>query len=43
MSDPALQRWTVDQFFEWQARQTERYELVDRIPGPHDGGCPECS
>lgn len=32
MSDPALQRWTVEQFFEWQARQTERYELVDGFP-----------
>jgi hypothetical protein len=20
--------WTVDQFFEWQMRQTERYEMV---------------
>lgn len=32
MSDPALQRWTVEQFFKWQARQTERYELVDGFP-----------
>src|SRR5580692_2022766 len=32
MSGPALQRWTVEQFFEWQARQTERYELVDGFP-----------
>jgi Uma2 family endonuclease len=32
MSGPALQRWTVDQFFEWQARQTERYELVGGFP-----------
>ncbi len=32
MSDPALRRWTVEQFFEWQARQTERYELVDGFP-----------
>ena len=32
MSDPALQRWTVEQFFEWQARQTERYQLVDGFP-----------
>lgn len=32
MSGPALQRWTVDQFFEKQARQTERYELVGGFP-----------
>jgi len=32
MSDPPLQRWTVEQFFEWQGRQTERYELVDGFP-----------
>jgi Uma2 family endonuclease len=24
--------WTVDQFFEWQMRQTERYELVSGFP-----------
>jgi Uma2 family endonuclease len=32
MSDPALTPWTVDQFFAWQARQTERYELVGGFP-----------
>ncbi len=32
MSDPAVKPWTVDQFFAWQARQTERYELVSGVP-----------
>lgn len=32
MSDPALQPWTVAQFFEWQSRQTERFELVSGVP-----------
>jgi Uma2 family endonuclease len=32
MSDPALQRWTVEQFFKWQERQPERYELVNGFP-----------
>src|SRR6202041_1457742 len=29
---PVLRRWTVDEFFDWQARQPERYELVDGFP-----------
>jgi Uma2 family endonuclease len=32
MSDPAPKPWTVDQFFAWQERQTERYELVSGFP-----------
>ena len=32
MADPARQAWTIAQFFEWQARQTERYELVNGVP-----------
>ena len=32
MADLALQTWTVAQFFEWQARQAERYELVNGVP-----------
>ncbi len=32
MADPALQPWTVAQFFAWQAGQTERYELVSGVP-----------
>ena len=32
MSDPALTPWTVDQFFAWQARQKDRYELVSGRP-----------
>jgi Uma2 family endonuclease len=32
MSDPALTPWTIDRFFAWQARQTERYELVGGFP-----------
>jgi len=32
MSDPASQPWTVDRFFEWQARQQDRYELVSGFP-----------
>jgi Uma2 family endonuclease len=30
--------WTVDQFFEWQMRQTERYELVSGFPVPMVAG-----
>jgi Uma2 family endonuclease len=32
MSDPALQPWTIEQFFDWQARQPDRYELVGGFP-----------
>ena len=32
MSDPALPPWTIEQFFDWQARQPERYELVGGFP-----------
>lgn len=29
---PAIQRWTVHQFFHWVESQEERYELVDGFP-----------
>lgn len=32
MPDPVLKPWTVDQFFAWQSRQPERYELVNGLP-----------
>ena len=32
MANPARQPWTVDEFFAWQARQTEKYELVSGFP-----------
>ncbi len=32
MSEPALRPWTVDAFFAWQERQSERYELVGGQP-----------
>ena len=32
MSDPVSKPWTIDQFFAWQSRQTERYELVSGFP-----------
>jgi Uma2 family endonuclease len=32
MSDPISKPWTIDQFFAWQSRQTERYELVSGFP-----------
>jgi Uma2 family endonuclease len=32
MSDPALKPWTVEQFFRWQERQQDRYELVGGFP-----------
>ena len=32
MSDPAPKPWTVEQFFAWQAGQTDRYELVGGVP-----------
>jgi Uma2 family endonuclease len=32
MSDLVLKPWTVDEFFAWQSRQTERYELVGGVP-----------
>jgi Uma2 family endonuclease len=31
MADPAAKPWTVEQFFEWQSAQTERYELVGGV------------
>ena len=32
MSQPVRQAWTVQQFFAWQERQDERYELVGGFP-----------
>ena len=32
MTEPAPQGWTVDEFFAWQDKQAERYELVDGFP-----------
>ena len=32
MTETAPPRWTVDEFFAWQERQSERYELVDGFP-----------
>jgi Uma2 family endonuclease len=32
MTEAAPRRWTVEEFFAWQERQPERYELVDGFP-----------
>ena len=32
MPDAALQPWTIEQFFAWQSRQQDRYELVGGFP-----------
>lgn len=32
MSEPAPRRWTVEEFFAWQEKQAERFELVDGFP-----------
>lgn len=32
MAEPALAPWTLDQFFAWQERQEDRYELVNGLP-----------
>ncbi len=32
MSEPARTPWTVEQFFDWQAHQKERHELVGGFP-----------
>jgi len=32
MTDAAPQQWTVEEFFAWQEKQPERYELVDGFP-----------
>jgi Uma2 family endonuclease len=32
MTEAAPRRWTVEEFFAWQERQSERYELVDGFP-----------
>ena len=32
MAEPASRPWTVDSFFAWQERQSERYELVSGLP-----------
>ena len=32
MSQVAVRRWTVDEFFAWQERQDERHELVGGVP-----------
>jgi Uma2 family endonuclease len=32
MTEAAPQRWTIEEFFAWQEKQPERYELVDGFP-----------
>jgi Uma2 family endonuclease len=32
MTEAAPRRWTVEEFFAWQERQPDRYELVDGFP-----------
>ena len=32
MTDAAPRQWTVEEFFAWQEKQPERYELVDGFP-----------
>jgi Uma2 family endonuclease len=32
MTDAAPRQWTVEEFFAWQEKQSERYELVDGLP-----------
>lgn len=32
MTEAAPRRWTVEEFFAWQEKQPERYELVDGFP-----------
>ena len=32
MTEAAPRRWTVEEFFAWQERQPERYELVEGFP-----------
>ncbi len=32
MGEPLQRAWTVDEFFAWQERQAERYELVNGFP-----------
>lgn len=32
MTEPAPRKWTVEEFFAWQERQAERYELVEGFP-----------
>jgi len=32
MSEPAQEPWTIEAFFEWQSRQSDRYELVRGHP-----------
>lgn len=29
MGEPAVMRWTVEEFLDWEATQEERYELID--------------
>lgn len=38
MADPATRHWSVTEFFDWQARQPKRYELVDGLPLEMMGG-----
>jgi len=32
MTEAAPRKWTIEEFFAWQERQPERYELVDGFP-----------
>jgi len=41
MSDPASKPGTIDQFFAWQTRQNERYELFSGFPVRMMAGAPK--
>lgn len=34
MAEPAAHHMSIEEFFRWQERQTERFELVDGVPVP---------
>lgn len=38
MSEPKPREWSLDEFFDWEARQAERWELVDGQPVMMAGG-----
>jgi hypothetical protein len=41
MTETARRRLTIDEFFAWQEKQSDRYELVDGFPPANDGRCEE--
>src|SRR5215831_4868321 len=43
MTEAAPRKWTIEEFFAWQERQPQRYELVDGFPTRMMAGAKKCT